>query len=306
MNARRVPGYLVLEALRERELVVVYLARHELSGRLVTLETLSASLFPTRGRADCWIEQARGLRKLEHPHLVRVLDTGRNGVFWVVREWVPGMALADLLGSEWRFEPAQALGIVSALADVLAYLHRSGRAHGAVTPSNILLSTEGEVRLGGLGGLVSLDPREHAYLAPELAGGSCGRAADLFSLGKVLERVLALTPPLDAADGKHLQAETRALEALVHALTAVDPAARPRSTGAVADTLRTVHTRLLPVPEPPPNQDEILDMAEAVSELGLPLTVYSTREGRPRPAPAAAMPPVGFFGLLRSRLQRSG
>ena len=110
--------------------------------------------------------------------------------------------------------------------------------------------------------------------------------------------------------------ERRVLAALIHALTAPEASARPRCTAAVAETLRQVHQNLTPVPEAPPNFDEELDMAQAVSELGLPLTVYQTsdfkrrRDSRRKPiVPVAPIPETrGLSKVLaaaRTRLQRT-
>ncbi len=311
MNARRVPGYELLEVLQESGPVAVYLARNDATGALVTLETLSASLFPSRSKADRWIDEIRSLRRLQHPHLARVLDTARNGVFWVAREWVPGISLASMLDSDWPFESAHALQIGATLADVLAYLHRSEKFHGNVNPDNIFIDTDGRMRLTGLGSVVALDPDHNHYLAPELsAGASLGKAADMFALGRILQHLVYATPEWERPDAGRPPAERRVLTALTHALTAPDPKARPRCTSAVAETLHTLYQRLLPPPEPTPDYDEVVDMAQAVAELGLPLTVYRTsassrrRETR-RSVVAAAVAPAakerrGLGNLLQA------
>ena len=210
-------------------------------------------------------------------------------MFWVAREWVPGISLASMLDSDWPFEAAHALQIGATLADVLAYLHRSEKFHGNVNPENIFVDTEGRMRLTGLGSV--------HYLAPELsAGASLGKAADMFALGRILQHLVYAIPEWEKPDVGRPAAERRVLTALTHALTAPDPKARPRCTSAVAETLHTLYQRLLPPPEPVPNYDEVVDMAQAVAELGLPLTVYRTsgssrrRESRRKPAAIATVP----------------
>lgn len=271
MGVRRVPGYEVLETLQDHGPAVTYLARQTATERTVVLETVLPGAFSSRGKADRWIIQARELRKLSHPGLVRVLDTGRTGPIWVAREWVPGVTLRSLLESGWEFNPVQALSVAAAVAEALAYLHRCQRAHGALCPGAVLLAAEGETRLDGLGGLVVSGPTDPSFLAPEInAGGAPSRAGDLYSLGRLLERLFP-------------EPVGQALPALVHALTASDPAARPTSTRGVAETLRFLLARALPPPEPAPDLDEVLNLADAVTDLGLPLTAFRTRESAPRP-----------------------
>jgi serine/threonine-protein kinase len=295
LATRRVPGYEILETLQEQGPAAIYLAREEASGATVVLETVPPSAFSSRGKADRWIIEARNLRKLAHPSLVRVLDTGRSGFIYVAREWLPGLTLGSLLGSDWSFQSAQALAIAAAVAEALAYLHRMKRAHGAVSPATILLGTEGEIRLGGLGGLIAAEPPDPAFVAPEIrAGGPASKPGDLYSLGCVL-RALFPQPEADAA-------RPGPIPALIHALTASDPAARPTSTRGVAETLQFLLARELPKPEKPPSEDEVIDLADAVAELGLPLTAYRASEKEPpRAAPRSSEPQraLGLFAMSR-------
>ena len=157
--------------------------------------------------------EARIGMRLAHPNLLQILDLGRDGGrTFLVREWVDGLGLRALLKRTWGDEaplpvPA-ALRIGVGVARALAYLHGlraawapRGVSHRVLTPSNILLSRHGEVRLGNLS---LADPSDRfdsearavteghpAYCAPEvLQGAGAGHAADVFSLGAVLYEAL--------------------------------------------------------------------------------------------------------------------
>lgn len=276
MDTRKVAGYEVLETLKDQGALAVHLAREAETSRVVILETLSPALFSSRGRSERWLTQARSLRKLRHPHLAAVLDADRCGsTFYVAREWVPGQTLADLLDAGWTFDVVQTARIGAAVAEALAFLHRNHRAHGALCPRNLLLGTEGEIRLAGLGGLSIVAEREQTYLAPEvLAGQKPGPAADVYSLGAILRELYQGAGPAsetEAAPGTPLPDP---FAALIHMLTAENPEQRPASILLVAETLHTMVRKTVPPPQVEPEVEETVDLADLVAELNLPLTTY--------------------------------
>ena len=172
-------------------------------------------------------QEARIGMHLSHPNLLQILDLSRDaGRTFLVREWVDGLGLRALLRRRWsegRVVPVPAvLRIGMGVARALHYLHNlraplwapRGISHRVVTPSNILLSRFGEVRLANLS---LADPAERfdsearsvsagqypAFCAPEvLEGAGAGHAADVFSLGAVLFEALvgptALIGPADS------------------------------------------------------------------------------------------------------------
>lgn len=288
MSTRRFDRYEVLEALDSHHVLAQYLTRDSETGQTMVLETLAAELFPTRRRAEEWLTQARSLRRFRHPNLVPVVDFGRLGCFYIVREWAPGMNLAELQAGEWRFDAVQTAQIGASVAEALAYLHRNGRLHGAVSPRNVILGTEGEIRLTGLGSVLLPDPEGLEFVAPELQRGEKPhRSADLYSLG-------ALMGALHRAGGSWTS-ETPVprgpspvrdpLAALISTLMVDDPAKRPQSAGAIAETLRAMVRQALPPPEK--CEDEVLELAELPSEWSLPFVNHVSSPGRQTEGPVA-------------------
>jgi serine/threonine protein kinase len=155
--------------------------------------------------------EARALESFEHPGLVRLYETGLAGdQTYLVMEYVEGITLAESLRrSALATHDTAALGV--SLADGLAYVHERGVVHRDVKPSNILISTTGEVKLGDFGIAQLHDAATLtiagtmlgtvSYMAPEqLEGTQVGPSADIWSLGIVLlecltgERVYAGSP----------------------------------------------------------------------------------------------------------------
>jgi serine/threonine protein kinase len=191
---------------------VVWLARDEVLGRSVALKRVG--MFPGGSTPDLEraAREARIAATLNHPHVVAVFDLVTDGdEQWLVMEYVEGVTLAQLVHREGALPPDRAARIVGQAADALAAAHASGIVHRDVKPSNILLTSTGQVKLTDFGiaravadasltqtGLVTGSP---AYLAPEIAAGHAATAAsDVWSLGATLYFALAGRPPYEVGD----------------------------------------------------------------------------------------------------------
>lgn len=161
------------------------------------------------------VEEARVGMALHHPHLLSVLDLGRDGDrYFLVREWVDGLGLRALLRGAWAQGRAPSIDAVLrvgvATARALSYLHGlrvepwapRGVVHRAVTPSNVLISAWGEVRLATLclatpsgateSASASGAPLLPAWTAPEvLEGRPAEPRSDIYSLGALLFEAIA-------------------------------------------------------------------------------------------------------------------
>ena len=149
--------------------------------------------------------------KLDHPNIVRVVDTGMlGGRPYLAMELVDGVSLAQLLKfcrRQERLLPSfVVMHIGCDVAAALEYAHRHEVLHRDVTPANVLLSTTGECKLSdfGIARVLSDDlglTRTRAflgkfpYVAPEVFHGRADALSDLYSLGVTMT---------EAAIGKRL------------------------------------------------------------------------------------------------------
>ena len=156
-------------------------------------------------------QEARIGAKLEHPNIVRVVDTGiLGGRPYLAMELVDGVPLARLLnvcGRQERLLPSfVVMHIVCDVAAALEYAHRHEILHRDVTPGNVLLSKTGECKLSdfGIGRVLGDDlglTRTRAfmgkvpYVAPEVFHGRADALSDIYSLGVTMT---------EAAIGKRL------------------------------------------------------------------------------------------------------
>lgn len=141
-------------------------------------------------------DEARVLATLNHPNVVRVFDFDADGAYpYMVLELVAGLSLAELIKQCGGLRPDRAVGIVSQAARGLDAAARAGVVHRDVKPANILVASDGAVKVTDLGlavlsgggaddGIVGTVP----YMAPERfhGGTKAGLAADIYALGVTL------------------------------------------------------------------------------------------------------------------------
>lgn len=128
---------------------------------------------------------AVAMSRLVHPHIVSVYDAIDEGArAYLVREWVPGIALRDIL-RQAPLDAERATLVTHAIAEAVSALHSAGIAHGNVHPGTILIADDGRV-----------------VLADADANGPADPAVDVRAVGAVLYACLtSLWPYAEAGHG---------------------------------------------------------------------------------------------------------
>lgn len=260
--------YQVLQRIALGGMAELYLARQQADAgftKLVALKRVLPHLAEDAEFVGMFLNEAKLASSLEHPNIASVTDFGQaDRDFFMVLEYVHGRGVNELLRAAVKADGVPldcALSIAIAVAGALHHAHEACDANGAalglvhrdVSPSNVLVSYDGAVKLVDFGIAKATSQAEAtrsqaikgklAYMSPEQArGGALDRTADVFSLGVVLyelttgrrcffaEGEFALLNKV--AEGKY-QAPSRVvpdyppeLEAIVAKALAVDPAGR--------------------------------------------------------------------------------
>ena len=143
------------------------------------------------------------LGSLNHDAVVKIIDQKLDPVSpWIAYEFVKGNTLRELITSGKKFEPEEAVRITYEIANGLRYIHDSGIVHRDVNPNNIMITTEGQVKIMDFGIAHRLGepyPKQLAgtpgYMSPETAKGEEGLPeSDLYSLGLIFYEMLAGEP----------------------------------------------------------------------------------------------------------------
>jgi len=142
-----VPGYEIREQIGKGGMGVIFRAARLADGAEVALKTIRPAMTPDSVALERFLREARILKKLEHPHIVRFHDMGEaDGVFYIVMELVPGIDAARLVRREGPLPLPRALALMSPILEALAYAHERGFIHRDVKPANLLVyqSEKGE------------------------------------------------------------------------------------------------------------------------------------------------------------------
>lgn len=181
--------------------------------RLVAVKAMLLELAEDPEFVKMFVDEVRLVRSIRHPNVVEVYDVGdERGVMWMSMEWVEGESLHTVIaeaGKRGAIPPEMAVRII---ADVAAGLHAAhevrdangqlrGVVHRDVSPHNILIGTNGVVKLVDFGVAKAVGRASEAtragqlkgkfgYMSPEQARGRpVDRRSDIFSLGIVLFEV---------------------------------------------------------------------------------------------------------------------
>ncbi len=264
---RRLGRYRLLAPLGRGAQATVWRAHDERLDREVALKLLNPDASgPVAGQPlNQWLQEARAVSRLAHPHIVPVFDAEQiDGQACLVFELVPGGTLADLLRQRGRLPAREAVEMMLGVVDALRAAHAQGIVHRDLKPSNILVDGEGRARVMDFGIAARLDaggaPDALAgcivgtpgYLSPEAAAAATPSGQmDVFAAGLVLgellagERLLAEREPRAAlrrvlADDLLLPAAADAddrLRAIVQRAIARTPADRYDSAASLRDAL---------------------------------------------------------------------
>jgi serine/threonine protein kinase len=196
-----VPGFQIQETIGAGGMATVYLALQESLGRPVVLKTLHMADAPSESYAERFLNEARIIAALRHPHIITIYDVGRTDeLLYIAMEHVEGGDLAARIRQ--GISPEQALDIVVKIASALECAHDEGVIHRDVKPANILFRGDGTPVLSdfGIAKKLAVDSELTAndtivgspvYMSPEQAEGTALDArTDVYSLGIIFYEML--------------------------------------------------------------------------------------------------------------------
>ena len=155
-NEEPVPGrlgqYEVLVRIGQGGMGAVYKARHPHLRRLAAIKMLPGNRLRDPQAVARFQREMEAVGRLDHPNLVRAHDAGEaEGRHFLVMEFLDGTDLRRLVRYHGPFTVADACEIVRQAALGLHYAHEHGLVHRDVKPSNLMLTTDGTVKVLDLG-----------------------------------------------------------------------------------------------------------------------------------------------------------
>jgi serine/threonine protein kinase len=190
----------------------VYQGQHTiLTERSVAIKQLHGHLASPKEREQ-FLEEARLLERLKHPHILHIFDVGiHDGFPYLVAEYAPNGSLRDRLNTSTSnpLSIEEALAILSQVGQALHYAHQHNVIHRDLKPANILFDANGEALLADFGIATTLSTTSitHAaiigtppYMAPEQFQGSVSKESDQYSLGCIAYELFTGRVPFTASD----------------------------------------------------------------------------------------------------------
>ena len=200
----------------------VYKAKDHKLNRFVAMKVLKQEFREDKAFISKFRVEAQSAAGLAHPNIVNVYDVGEDhGISYIVMELVEGITLKEYIDKKGRLAVREATSIAIQVCMGLEAAHRNGIVHRDVKPQNIIISTDGKVKVTdfGIARAASSNTINSSvmgsvhYSSPEQArGGYSDYKSDIYSLGITLYEMLTGTVPFDgdstvAIAIKHLQEE---------------------------------------------------------------------------------------------------
>lgn len=151
--------------------------------------------------------------RLDHPGVMKVLDSGEPGEVYMAMEWVEGRLLRKLISENRRLPMERACSITIAICDALDYIHRNGVVHRDLKPENIMIDAQDGIKLIDFGiagkagarrltfGKLSQIAGTPDYISPEQVKGKRGDGrSDIYSLGVILYEMLTGETPFGGSN----------------------------------------------------------------------------------------------------------
>jgi serine/threonine protein kinase len=272
-NIKQLGQYSLEEKIGEGGMGEVYLARHALLRRPTAVKLISATKVD-RENLERFEHEVQLTSQLTHPNTIEIYDYGhtREGVFYYVMEYLPGIDLSRLIEEDGAIPANRAAYILSQVCGSLGEAHARGLIHRDIKPMNIILTERGGqldfVKVLDFGLVKDLNtaiehtvanaiPGTPPYIAPERLSdpGNIDCRSDLYSVGAVAFNLLTGKPLFDGNSSMDIACKVVAevaprvsefvtvdaeLDQLISDCLERKPDARPQSAQAIVDRLQAI------------------------------------------------------------------
>lgn len=186
-----------IKPIGEGGMAVIYPGIDTETDREIAAKTLLPSYQGDSHRRARFRREAEVMKAVQHPSVVELIDIvdGRRGT-WILMERLEGETLRDKLDAEGAFDAKTVSNWLAQVCAALEHIHQLGYVHLDVTPQNIFLTDDGDVKLidFGIAQKAFITPKREgnkllgtaAYISPEHGSGRVVTpSSDIYSLGCV-------------------------------------------------------------------------------------------------------------------------
>jgi len=263
--------YRVLRRIGSGGMADVYCADDTHLGRQVALKVLHRRFAQDQEFVERFRREAKSAAGLNHPNVVGVFDRGEHeGTYYIAMELLEGHTLKEIAAAEAPMPQERVVDLGLQILQAAGFAHSHGVIHRDFKPHNVIVDQQGHAKVTDFG-IARAGASEMTetgsimgtaqYLSPEQAQGHAVTAtSDIYSIGVMLYEMLAGRLPFEGDSAvavalKHLSeppppiSQWRpdvhpALEAVVMAALAKDPAQRWQSAEDLAAGLEAARTQI--------------------------------------------------------------
>ena len=210
-TGKRLGAYQLIEQIGQGGMATIYKSYQPSMDRYVAVKVLPSHFTQDETFSARFMQEARTLARLEHPHILPVHDYGeQEGITYLVMRYIEAGTLKDLVARQGPLDLREAERIIDQVGRALSYAHSQGVVHRDIKPSNVLIDERGDAFLTDFGiaklvagtaqftttGAIVGTP---AYMSPEQGlGESVDARSDIYALGVVLYEIVTGQVPFEA------------------------------------------------------------------------------------------------------------
>ena len=222
--------YEIMERIGSGGMADVYKAKDHKLNRFVAVKVMKKEFRDDKVFISKFRVEAQSAAGLAHANIVNIYDVGEEaGIYYIVMELVEGITLKRYIKNKGRLSVREATSIALQISAGLEAAHNNGIIHRDIKPQNIIISTDGKVKVAdfGIARASSANTINSGamgsvhYSSPEQSrGGYSDEKSDIYSLGITMYEMLTGSVPFDgdtavAVAIRHLQEEIHGPKELV-------------------------------------------------------------------------------------------
>jgi hypothetical protein len=206
--AQRIGRFELTETIAQRGASTVFLGRDLESGKAVAVEVIDIAGPRAEELRETITRRASLARQLVHPGIVAIHEVGSDDErVFIAREYAEGRELSHYIAESAPYRPVAVLAWLKQIAAAIDFAHERGIVHGAIDPSSIIITKNGEVKLLGFGvarslprtGDLAAAAQPPYYMAPEqIRGEEIDASVDVYAFGAVLYELVTGRPPYES------------------------------------------------------------------------------------------------------------
>lgn len=220
----RLGNFLIRAEIGHGGMGTIYYATDTMLNREVALKVVHPQLADNQQLMERFKIEAMTQARLNHPGIVTIFSFNRiEDEYVIAMEYVEGRSLKEILQERKQLHPAEAVDIITQVAEGLRYAHAHNVIHRDIKPANILVGRDGKVKISDFGiakifGVQGLTKTGMLigtpwYTSPEqILGKDIDFRTDLYSLGVTFYEVLTGRVPFDSDTNSEFQIQKAHLE----------------------------------------------------------------------------------------------